>query len=200
MTDPRPLRLAKPLPHDTLGAIELSSIAQGVLVLDSMVKESPIHVHWAQPATAGKYLVLFTGEVEEAARALTAGVRLAGDALIDEVLLPAAARSLQRALITGNRSRLATPLPALGILETFSAPSLLGATDVAAKTGEVAIEEVHLLQGIGGKSTSIFSGDLESVRVALEAGASFARDRELLARDVLIPRPDAAILPFLLRD
>lgn len=200
MTGPRPLRLAQPLPHATVGAVELSSIAAGVMVLDAMVKESPIRVHLAQPSSAGKYFILFTGEVEEASRALDVGVGRADGALIDHLLLPAAAPSLQHALTEATAaSTLSLPLPALGILETFSAPSLLGAADTAAKTGEIAIEEVHLLQGIGGKSTAIFSGDLESVRVALEAGADFARERELLARDVLIPRPDAAILPFLLR-
>ena len=65
------------------------------------------------------------------------------------------------------------------------------------KTGETHLEEVHLLSGIGGKATALLSGDVESVRVAVEAGAAFAAGRDRLARQVVIPRPDPSILPFL---
>lgn len=208
MPGPLPLRFEKNPDGPTLAALELSSIAQGVETLDALVKEAPVEVLLAQPSSAGKYLIIFTGEVEEAAQSLGRGLEVAGDALIDEVLLPAAADTMLGALTPRRTpskdarpsSGLAPPLPALGVLETFTAPCLLGATDCAAKTGEVRVEEVHLIQGIGGKSTSLVSGDVESVRVAVDAGASFAREQDLLARVVVIPRPDEAILPFLLRE
>ena len=114
--------------------------------------------------------------------------------------LPAAAATLRRCLYqdgTRDLPRADGLLPAIGVLETFSAPSLLGAADTAVKTGDTTLHEVHLLTGIGGKATAVLYGDVESVRVAVEAGAGYARQEDRLAHQVVIPRPDPAILPCL---
>lgn len=204
MSGPEPLLLRELAPFSSLGALEFRSIAQGIATLDAAVKEAPIRILLAQATSAGKYLFLCTGEVEEVARALGAGVEVGADTVIDDVLLPSAAPRLCHALTHAGPQRnlrVADPdPPAIGLIETYSAPTLLGAADAAAKTGEIVIEEVHLLAGIGGKATALFSGDVESVRSAVSAGAGFASDRDQLAREILIPRPDSHILPFLLRE
>lgn len=197
-------------PPDTpLAALELNSIAQGVWVLDAMLKAAPVRPLAATPVSTGKYFILLGGEVDELARALGCGLGEAADTLIDEVLLPAPAAGLVAALAgsragthtgAGTQARLVgDDLPALGLIETYAAPALLGAADSAAKTGEIAIEDLHLLAGIGGKSTCLLSGDVESVRVAVAAGAAHAAQRGLLARQIVIARPDPQLVPHLLR-
>ena len=200
MSYPSPLLIESDAPYTTLGAVELNSIAQGVETLDTLVKEAPVRILLAQPSSPGKYLIIVTGEVDEVRRALGHGLEVSGDARVDDVLLPAAHIGLRTALSargTGTILDGADPLPAIGVLETYSAPSLLGAVDTALKTGETHLEEIHLLSGIGGKATALLAGDVESVRVAVDAGAAFAARRDLLARRVLIPRPDPSIVPFL---
>ncbi len=202
--------------HAALGAIELRSIAQGVFTLDAILKESPIQVLLACASSPGKYLILMSGEVDELIRAMTIGVEYASDELLDDLLLPAACDELWNALCEGSQASLSTSaempatgmsamglsamgLPALGILECFGAPALLGALDTAAKTGAVNIQQIHLLQGIGGKATGLISGDVESVQIAIDAGSEHAIDRNLLAKSLVIPRPSSEILEHLLQ-
>lgn len=192
----------------TLGAIETRSIARGLLVVDAISKESPVEVLTAQPTSPGKFLVLITGEVDETERALAAGLAAAGDSTLDSVLLPAAHTDLVEGL-RGRLGRTTQPvfdavsnepdghLPALGIIETYTAPSLIAAVDTILKTGETALFQIHLLVGIGGKATAVVGGDVESVKIGLEAGAEFARQRDALAEDILIPRPDARVFATL---
>ncbi|MFN0058612.1 MAG: BMC domain-containing protein [Planctomycetota bacterium] len=185
----------------TLAALELSSIAQGIRCVDAILKEAPVRVLLAEPASPGKYLVLFTGAVSEAARSLARGIELAADARVDDVLLPAAHEDIIRLLKPRGKPRRSLTnereQPALGILETYSAAGLLGATDTALKTGETWLLEIHLLAGIGGKATALIGGDVESVRVAIESGAAFAAERGVLAHDVVIPRPDPLLAELL---
>ncbi|MEE8142604.1 MAG: BMC domain-containing protein [Planctomycetota bacterium] len=186
----------------TLAVLETSSIAQGIEALDAIIKEAAIQVLLAAAASPGKYLVLFTGEVDEAVRSLARGIEVAADTLVDDLLLPSVANSLAACLTRKGEPPSFPqrgPLPALGVLETYSGPSLLGAADTAVKTGNSTLLEVHLLAGIGGKSTALLYGDVESVRVAVDAGAEFALQREQLARQVVIPQPARAMLRFLTR-
>ena len=198
-----PLLLDK-TPPPTLGAVELNSIAAGVETLDALAKESPIEILLAEASSAGKYLILVGGEVDETARALGRALEAGGDRIIDDVLLPSIHPQLAAALTLGGGDMqtrledLADP-PAVAVVECYGGPTLLGAADCAAKTGEITVEKIHLLAGIGGKATTVFTGDVESTRVAIDSAAGFAEDRGLLAHRVLIPRPDASILPFLKR-
>lgn len=182
----------------TLAALETGSIAAGIEALDALLKEAPVSILLAEAASPGKYLVLFTGEVEELSRSLAKAIEVAGDERIDDVLLPAPEADLVKAMISPS----AIPVedrkpPAIGVLETWTAPTLLAAADSALKTGQTGLCQVHLLSGIGGKSTAILHGDIASTRVAISAGAEVAREREALAREVLIPRPDANLLDCL---
>ncbi|MFQ5654066.1 MAG: BMC domain-containing protein [Planctomycetota bacterium] len=202
MNGPPPLRIEDREIFHTLAAIELNSIAQGVETLDAILKEAPVRVLLGEPSSPGKYLILFTGEVDEASRSLRRSIEIAGETLVDELLLPAAAPGLQDALrgeAPAVAAREGEDLPALGLLETYTGPSLLGAADTAVKTGETTLLDLHLLSGIGGKATALLAGDVESVRVAITAGAAFAEERGLLARRVVIPRPDRGMAPFLRR-
>jgi microcompartment protein CcmL/EutN len=203
MNMPRRLTIRDQESFTTLAALELSSIAQGIACVDAVLKEAPVRVLLAQPSSPGKYLLLFTGEVAEARRSLERGLEVAGETRIDDLLLPAAHDDLGRILkLRGTPRRplvVDGELPALGILETFSAPGLLGAADTALKTGETWLFDVQLLAGIGGKATALLGGDVESVRVALEGGAAYADSRGVLARRVLIPRPDPSLAHFLTR-
>ena len=87
--------------YSTLAAIELNSIAQGIQVLDEIAKEAPVRILLAGASSPGKYLILFTGEVDEARRSLGRALRGAGDTLVGDLLLPAADPGLRNALSGG---------------------------------------------------------------------------------------------------
>ena len=87
--------------------------------------------------------------------------------------------------------------PAIGLIETLGLVALLNAVDAALKAANVkTISGVLKLDG--GIVAVVISGDVSSVRAAVEAAAEAAsRLGELKAAHV-IPRPDYALLPVFL--
>ena len=76
---------------------------------------------------------------------------------------------------------------AIGMIETRGLVGLIEATDAMAKAANV---EVVKRIGIGGGyETTVVSGDVGSVRAAVEAGANAANQVGELVSSHIIPRP-----------
>jgi ethanolamine utilization protein EutM len=81
---------------------------------------------------------------------------------------------------------------AIGLLETKGLVGLVEATDAMAKAANVKILK---RVGIGGAYvTTIVSGDVGSVRAAVEAGANAATQVGELVSSHVIPRPAEGLL------
>ncbi|MBI4577020.1 MAG: BMC domain-containing protein [Planctomycetes bacterium] len=178
-----------------VGMVETASIAAGIEAVDRMLKEAPVAVVFAGPVSTGRWLSLVTGEVEEVRSALRSGVAAAADTLIDQVLIPQAAPDLVPALRGEVRPR---HLDALGVLETAASTAAVLAADRAAKRAAVQLLELHLAPGIGGKGWFAITGEVSDVEAALREAAAEARARDLLVREVLIPKPDPGTWPLVL--
>lgn len=76
---------------------------------------------------------------------------------------------------------------AIGLIETKGLIGLVEATDAMAKAANVKI--VKRVDIGGGLSTTVVSGDVGSVRAAVEAGASAAQQVGELVSSHIIPRP-----------
>lgn len=76
---------------------------------------------------------------------------------------------------------------AIGLLETKGLIGLVEATDAMAKAANVQI--VKRVSIGGGLVTTIVSGDVGSVRAAVEAGANAASQVGELVASHIIPRP-----------
>lgn len=76
---------------------------------------------------------------------------------------------------------------AIGLVETKGLVSLVEATDAMAKAANVQI--VKRISIGGGLVTTVVSGDVGSVRAAVEAGASAAQQVGELVSSHIIPRP-----------
>ena len=76
---------------------------------------------------------------------------------------------------------------AIGLLETKGLVGLIEATDAMAKAANVAI--VKRVGIGGGLVTTVVSGDVGSVRAAVEAGANAASQCGELVGSHVIPRP-----------
>ena len=77
----------------------------------------------------------------------------------------------------------------LGIIETFSAASIIKAADIAVKTAKVAVYELRVSRGMGGKGIVLLTGDVGDVSAAVEAGADYAKDQGLYHNCAVIPAP-----------
>jgi microcompartment protein CcmL/EutN len=169
----------------TLAAIETSSIAQGHVVADALVKTAEVELIEAGPISPGKYWVMIGGEVGPVRAAWTRGKEVAAETLLDQFFIPQLHESVLPAL---RGAVAAVDHDALGVLETSTASAAIVAADQAAKAANVLIRDVRLANGIGGKGVVLVSGAVGDVEAAIAAGRADAQRAGLLTRSVVIPR------------
>lgn len=81
---------------------------------------------------------------------------------------------------------------AIGLIETKGLIPLIEATDAMAKAANVEI--VKRIDIGGGLVTTVVSGDVGSVRAAVEAGANAASQSGELISSHIIPRPSEGLV------
>jgi microcompartment protein CcmL/EutN len=172
----------------SIGVIELSSIGIGYMVEDEMLKAASVNLLIARTICSGKYLIVLGGSVSDVEAAIQAGLKIAGEAIIDHLVLPNAHESLFPAL--GQSVVLdAKQTGALGVVETFSGTSILAAADAAAKAARITLFRIHVAMAMGGKGLCLMTGSVADVRAGVQAAAAEARRRGLLVSEIVIPRP-----------
>ena len=173
-----------------IAALETSSIAQGFVTADAMVKQAEVEVLEASVLSPGRYWIVVGGEVATVRAAHRRGVEVAADALLDQLFIP----QLHGGVMPALRGLVpASEDDAVGILETLSAASAIVAADAAAKAAAITLRDLRLANGIGGKGVVLLSGALPDVQAAIAAGREDAQKRGLLARAVVIPRMDSRL-------
>jgi microcompartment protein CcmL/EutN len=73
---------------DSIGLVELSSIAIGYLAQDAMLKSAPVELLQARTICSGKYIVVVGGDVAAVTAAVEGGVAVATGALIERRVIP----------------------------------------------------------------------------------------------------------------
>ncbi|HNQ90833.1 MAG TPA: BMC domain-containing protein [Verrucomicrobiota bacterium] len=170
----------------SIGLIELSSVAAGFEVADTMLKAGNVRLLLARSICSGKYMVLIGGETAAVQAAVEAGAQAAGGCLIDRFTCANMHPEVFTAL---GRTTPAEPNGALGILESFNVATLIQGADAAAKAAPVTLLEVRLAMALGGKAFCTMTGDVGSVQSALAAGRRVIADAGVLVNAVLISRP-----------
>jgi microcompartment protein CcmL/EutN len=172
----------------SVGVIELSSIGIGYLVEDEMLKAATVNLLIARTICSGKYIIVIGGSVSDVEAAVQAGIKIAGEAIIDHLTVANVHESVFPAL---GQSVVLDPKQAgaLGIVETFSATSVLAAADAAAKAARITLFRIHLAMALGGKGLCLMTGAVADVRAGVQAAADEVRRRGLLVSEIVIPRP-----------
>jgi microcompartment protein CcmL/EutN len=178
-----------------IGLVELTSIAKGIQVADVMVKTADVDILTTTPVCPGKYYVLVHGDVAAVESALKAGVRIGGQSIVDEFILPNVHPSVYPAITSTIE---VTELHALGIMESFSIASMIVAADSALKAANVEAIELRLGTGIGGKSFFTMTGDVAAVNAAVDAGSQKVIEKGLLVEKVVIPSPSKKLMKHIL--
>ena len=169
-----------------IGIIELKSIAKGIEATDAALKSAGIRLVSAHPSCPGKYEIILTGAISDVTAAVEHVKSRFDDRLIDSSVIGRIDEQVITALFgtqSGEKSG------SVGILEAYSAASTIKAADIAVKTAKVAIYELRLSRGMGGKGMVIITGDVGDVTAAVEAGAQHAKDQGLLCNSTVIPAP-----------
>ncbi len=173
---------------NSIGAIELSSIAVGYRVQDEMLKAASVELLIARTICSGKYLIVIGGAVSDIESAIRRGLEAPAEAIIDSLVIPNVHESVFPAL--GQSVVLeAGKTGALGVVETFSGVSVIAAADAAAKAARVILFRIHVAMALGGKGFCLMTGSIADVEAGVRAAAAEAADRGLLVSEVVIASP-----------
>jgi len=179
------MRTARP---DTIGLLEVSSIGIGFEAQDAMLKAAAVELLMARTICSGKYLIVVAGSVGSVQASVQAGRLAVRDGLIEARVIPRVHPSVFPAISQSVDLDL-RETKALGIVETFSASSIIEVADAAAKAANVTLFRIHLAMAIGGKGFVLMTGDVASVQAAVDAGAKVAGAEGMLVSKVVIPAP-----------
>lgn len=170
-----------------IGMVEYQTVSVGILAADSMVKTAEVDIIEAQTVCPGKYIVIISGELSAVRAAVDNSKTQYEEKLIDSFVLGNPHESIFSAIYGTTHIENAE---ALGVLETYSAASIIVAADVAAKTAMVDLIELRIAKGMCGKSYMFITGSVASVTAAIEATKAKIADKGFFLDSSVIARPD----------
>jgi microcompartment protein CcmL/EutN len=179
---------------ETMGALELTSIAVGYQAADAMIKKSPIILLDSRAYCPGKFLIICTGELASVEEAMQAGIEGAGSSLFASMLIPNLSPQVISA-INRECKEVFKKADTIGVIESFSAVAILEAADSAKKNAEIELQSITLLEGLGGKAYVILTGLLADVESAVKS-ALLQIPEELLVTQQIIPQVSPELFPF----
>ena len=100
-----------------VGILELSSIAKGMETGDAMLKSANVELLVSKTLCPGKFLLMLGGDVGAVQQAINSGASLAGEMLVDSLVLPNIHPSLLSAISGLNHVE---QHRAVGVVETWS--------------------------------------------------------------------------------
>ncbi len=180
---------------NTIGFLELNSIAKGVEVADIVLKTAAVNLVFSKAGCPGKYYLLFTGEVAAVQASLDAGHTIGGSHVVDSCIIPRIHPQVIKAI---NMTAMPERMQAVGVMEFFSVTASVHGADAAVKTASVDLVEVRLGTGIGGKSFVVLTGEVAAVSEAVKAGINTPNAEGMVVSSVVIPSPHPELLDSLL--
>lgn len=171
---------------NAIGMIETNCIPAGIEAGDAMLKAANVTLVAAQAVCAGKYIVMVAGDVAAVKSAVGAGAPVAGNYLVDEIVIPNVDEQVIAAV---NACTEVGDVKALGIVETYSLATAVISADAAVKAADVNLIEIRLGRGLGGKAFFTLNGDVSAVKAAVEAAKAEGSEHGMMANSVVIPSP-----------
>ena len=171
-----------------IGVIELKNIPKGVEATDAALKSAGVDVVAARPSCPGKYEIILTGSISNVTASVSHVLSKFGNYVIDSSVMGRIDEQVIKALFgtqTGERKG------SLGLIETFSAATIIKAADIAVKTARVEIFDLRVSRGMGGKGVVMVTGEVGDVTAAVEAGANYAKQSGQLSSQAIIAAPHA---------
>lgn len=178
-----------------IGLLEVKNIAKGILAADAMLKAANVEIVFSQPLCPGKYVVMVAGDVAAVQSAIRNGQAACGmENVVDDFVLPNIHPAVFPALSGCSEIK---ELKSLGVIETYSVASSIVAADTAVKAASVALIEVRLARGMGGKSVVLLTGEVSAVNTAVRSGSQAVQDSGFLVDQVVIAAPHHGLKEFL---
>ncbi|MFM8319848.1 MAG: BMC domain-containing protein [Chloroflexota bacterium] len=178
-----------------IGLIELRSIARGMLTTDAMLKAADVELLRAHVVCPGKYIILVAGTISHVTSAINHGQTIAPEVVVDHFILPNVHPSVFPALTATTE---VDHVKAIGIIETFTLSAAIVAADTAVKAAPVQLIEIRLPFAMGGKAFTLVTGEISSVRSAVNNAVNQLKDEGVIDSFAVIPAPHKDLIEKLL--
>src|SRR5947207_15663525 len=111
---------------NSLGLIELTSIASGYQTCDAMLKAADVDLVLSRSICSGKYMVMVRGDVAAVQAAVSSGISAARFSVVDSFVIANLHEDVFRAIAGTSKVEI---LEALGIVRSFAGAAPLGGAD-----------------------------------------------------------------------
>lgn len=170
-----------------IGMVEYVTVSTGIQAADLILKTADVEILEAQTVCPGKYIVLFSGDLSAVNASIEASRTVFSERLIDSFVLGNPHESIFPAIYGASKVE---EVNALGVLETFSAASIIVAADEAAKTSLVNLIELRIARGMCGKSYLMLTGEIAAVEAAIAKAKAAVGENGMLLDTSVIANPD----------
>ena len=178
----------------SIGFMELSSIAKGIETVDAMMKMAEVELLHTQAIPRGKFTILIAGAQAQVEQSLQAGAQCASQSLMGQFIIP----NVHDQVLPALRSKIKVEdIEAVGVIETKDVTAAILAADAAVKKAAVTLLEVFSGKGAGGKGFVTFTGEVGAVRSAVAAGIETIPKSDALVSWVVIPYAHKSLLKVL---
>ncbi|MDW7670042.1 MAG: BMC domain-containing protein, partial [Bacillota bacterium] len=155
------------------------------------LKSGDVELILSTPVCPGKHIVMVSGRVESVKSSIKTGEIVGGIFIvqthlltnIDETIIPA---------ISGTAD--ISEIKSLGIIETISALTSIQAGDIAVKASKVKLIEIRIARGLGGKGFMIITGEISSVKSAIDSCLNELKDSGSITSYSVISSPHKDII------
>ncbi len=174
---------------NSIGLVEVKNVSKGMIVTDEMLKSAGVVLLQSGSVCPGKFVTIVGGDLSAIKASVDKASAVAEDFLIDTFVIG----NLGEKVFEAMAGTVDIPKKqALGIVETFTAASIIRAADAAVKAAMVSLIEVRVARGMGGKCFVTMTGEVADVRAAVDAGAKIAAEEGVLVNKEVIsnPHPD----------
>lgn len=174
---------------NAIGVVEVRNISKGIVVTDEMLKSAGVELIQSGSVCPGKFVTIVGGDLSAIKASVDRAVLVAEDALIDKFVIG----NLGDKVFDAMCGTVDVPEKrALGIVETFTAASIIEAADAAVKASMVTLIEVRVARGMGGKCFVTMTGEVADVKAGVESAAIKAAETGVLINSEVIanPHPD----------
>ncbi|MCD8019961.1 MAG: BMC domain-containing protein [Clostridiales bacterium] len=179
-----------------VGFVEIKSIPVGIQTADEMVKAGNVELLLATPICPGKYVIIIGGKIGPVKAAMSKAELVSGIYLIDTHILDNIREEVLPAISGFTNTE---NIQAVGAIETISALTAIIAADTAVKAAKVSIVDLRIARGLGGKGYLIVTGEVSSVRSAVNSCLAQLSVSGEVTSTAIIPRPHPQIVENLLK-
>ena len=175
-----------------VGFVEIKSIPVGIQTADEMVKAGNVELLLSTPICPGKYVIIVGGHVGPVKAAMSKAELVSGIYLIDTHILD----NIREEVLPVTPTQ---QIQAVGAIETISALTAIIAADTAVKASKVSIVDLRIARGLGGKGYLVITGEVSSVRSAVNACLAKLGISGEVTSTSIIPRPHPQTVESLLK-